>query len=1111
MATVRWVFVLAVLAVPLIAGAAPVDPAIDEGPGPFCYFSRPSTVLGVPDALQATQVTAEGWLWTGSLQLIFLAGDDLAPRRQRIQVLREGALPIVEATTSRDNVEIQTTMFAASLDGRPSSNLVNFVRVRLHNRGPAATTATFAVAIRAEGPGCCERMRRTAATLSSRYSLAHDFAARDGALLYTFPTDPSPRRFVVPDREDLGPVDARTEGIYGSTPACMVRYDVPLAPDAQCALDFKLPCDPIPLTNTPAISALRAATFDRFLRDTERSWRLFLTAGMQVELPEAKPVEVYRASLVYDAIARRQEGDDFIPTVNRFQYHHFWVRDGAYIVNAFDLAGRHRWAEEGLQHFLKCRQPNDIICQPPQWDGYGQTLWAFGSHWRLTGDNAWARRVYPDLARHVRGVFAQVAKDPMGLVPAAPPYDNEAINGHYTGHSFWLLTGMRDMIAMADALGETADAAQFRRWHDEYQTRFFQQLAAAEARNGGYIPPGLDADNGCDWDNLISLYPRGGVPARGTLAVTDPAVGRTADVLRARKYAEGLLTYGRGLRPGTLHHYDTIKCTEDLVALGRQQDALADFYSILVHTSSANAGFECGITPWDNRDPGGNFPPHGWFAAEYIGLLRNMLVREDAGDLHLLSVVSPAWLKPGDRLAIRHAPTDFGEVSVFAQKADRRLDVQIRPHWRTPPRSVIVHLPWFLRPVAAEADGCPVSWTTPLVGEGTQLILSPWTRRVTVRLRPSLLPAIDYPSAVDAWKQEYRRHFDAFVASGGKPEPLWREATLPMTHAQRQENWASLVDRTGIALGCSATASHSDPGHPPAAACDGDLNRSSYWAATPYPAWWQVDLGQTRLIDRVRVLTYWDQGQEGRFYQYRVMGSLDGATWTPLADRSANNHPATSAGELLTFSPCRVRYVRVEMLKNSANTGVHLVEVLVFPAVEAPVVQAPPQSQPAWTAEQQTGAQPSDVPSWGFVGAERIVLQGRAIQASGDRVRLIFRGGRQGSIAIGDVSIGATDPADSACVLPGTRTPVTFAGANMAELPPDKDVATDWIRFPLQAGRDYTVTFAVLRTGATTLWSDTHTVRFEAPSDAVRLPRWSSVSHTTTYNLYFLGRIEVPR
>lgn len=332
-----------------------------------------------------------------------------------------------------------------------------------------------------------------------------------------------------------------------------------------------------------------------------------------------------------------------------------------------------------------------------------------------------------------------------------------------------------------------------------------------------------------------------------------------------------------------------------------------------------------------------------------------------------------------------------------------------------------------------------------------------------------------------------------------------------MTRAERQENWAALEDRIGLALGCAASASASEPGHPPSAACDGNLDVASYWGATPYPAWWQVDLGRERLIDRVRVVTYWDSGATGRSYQYLVKGSPDGKSWVTLADRGGNAAPAARAGDLVTFTPLRARYVRVEMLHNSANVGVHLVEVQVLPAVEAPVASAPAQCEPAWTAEGQTGAAATDMGHWGHIGAERIVLQGKAIQRSGDRIRLTFRGGATGGISIGELSIGLTDPANDADLRPQTRVPVTFGGMNRAELPPGQAVATDWVRFPLEAGRDCTVTFDVLSEGAATLWSDGRTVRFESAPGSAALPRWSSTPHATTYNLYFLSRLEVPK
>ena len=1087
--------------------ARPIDPSIDDERGPFCYFSRPSTVLGVADGPEGAQVMPEGWLWTGAAELVFFAGASLEPLRQRIQTLADGCLPIVEYSVQRDGVVYDVTMFGATLDGRPESNLVCFVRVRVRNPGKAPATAVFAAAVRGDGPNACVAMRQSFNLVGAKYELGPFYAARDGAIVYTFSQTPSPRRFIVPDREDPGPIRAVDEFVTRAAPVCMVRYDLRLPGGGAQDIYFKMPYYPVPL-DSPEVGRLREASFEYYLSRTRDWWRRYLAVGAQIDLPEPKVVEAWRAGLVYDSIARDKVGDDYIAKVNEFQYDAFWVRDGAYIVASFDFYGRHEWAAQSLDFFLKQQQPDGIMYQPPQLDGFGQSLWAMGNHWRLTGDMAFARRVYPYLARHVRGVVQKAQADPLGLIPPAPPYDNEAINGHYTGHSLWFLTGLRDVIAIAEALGERADAAEFRGRLDEYRDKFLAAVAEATVKTGGYLPPGLDAGPGCDWGNLLLTYPRGGLPSRGVFEPDEPVVAATVDTVRSRKYAEGIMTYGPGLAVHGLHHYVTIKLTQNLVNMNRQRDCLADFYGWLVHTSSTHAGFEGGIAPWDNRDPGGNLPPHGWSAAMYNGLLRNMLVREWDGHLHLFTVLSPAWLKIGSRIALHRMPTEFGLITADALAEENQWRVRLNTTWRTPPLDIILHVPWFAKARSAVADGRPVAVTPVPFGDGQQIVLPASARDVTVRWRLKDVPEISYEAAVAAWKAENRRRFEEYVAAGGQPEPLWPEGWLLMTREERQDAWAELEAEIGMAVGCEATASHSEDGHPPSAAVDGDTSRSSYWGATPYPAWWQVDLGKVHRIGRVRVITFWDDGLEPRYYQFRVLVSEDGQAWQQVGDMSENTLPATPGGVEFSAGGRRARYVRVEMLKNSANIGVHLVEVMVFGGEEAPVVEPPSQSFIAWSAEDQSGAQAQDFPNWGFVGTERIVLQGTKIARAATKVRLVFRAGKDAGIAISDVSLARTEPADAADILVASRVPVTFGGANDVEIPPGGSVESDWIRFDLMPGQDYSVTFRVLRTGAATLWPHEGTRRFEAAPGAARTAKWSPLGASATYNIYFLERVE---
>jgi hexosaminidase len=129
-----------------------------------------------------------------------------------------------------------------------------------------------------------------------------------------------------------------------------------------------------------------------------------------------------------------------------------------------------------------------------------------------------------------------------------------------------------------------------------------------------------------------------------------------------------------------------------------------------------------------------------------------------------------------------------------------------------------------------------------------------------------------------------------------------------------------------LARGKSVTSSGGTQGaQTPDLAVDGRLELGSSWWAGPWPQWLQVDLEKVTEIGAVTVYPYWDGS---RYYQYKVEGSEDGFSWALLLDRSGNTVPASLAGDRVEIRT-RVRFVRVTMLKNTANEGVHLVELVV--------------------------------------------------------------------------------------------------------------------------------------------------------------------------------------
>lgn len=109
-------------------------------------------------------------------------------------------------------------------------------------------------------------------------------------------------------------------------------------------------------------------------------------------------------------------------------------------------------------------------------------------------------------------------------------------------------------------------------------------------------------------------------------------------------------------------------------------------------------------------------------------------------------------------------------------------------------------------------------------------------------------------------------------------------------------------------------------------AVDGIIEKETHWGGVA-PRWLTVSLASPFTIDRVQLFTYWDGG---RFYQYTIEASVDGSKWKTIVDRSRNTEVATEKGYQDKFDPINMRYLRVNMLKNSANPAIHIVEIRAF-------------------------------------------------------------------------------------------------------------------------------------------------------------------------------------
>lgn len=750
-----------------------LDPAIDRDDEPFCYFSQPTDVIGVMDGREGTLVTPEGYLCTGFGELMFFTGNPLTQVDQRVKTLLRGYLPVIQYQFEREGVRYQFTLFAATLDENPESPLMNFARVQMHNQSSQPRVAYFGVGTRCQneantdwGIGDNRFLRRVQAKILGEYEQAGavfdpnweytfsgDAFLRDSLVMYLYPSNPVPQQSIVlkTGYNEVPELGAMRIPILPTTPVGIVKYKISLQPDEKQALDFKMPYEPLP-PQSATVALLRSARFDDYLTRTINFWEEIFADGIDISLPEEKVVNSFKANLVYDLIARNKVDGHFIQKVNEFQYDSFWLRDASYIVRMYDVSGYHDIARQCLDFFLRWQKDDgNFVSQGGQYDGWGQTLWAFGQHYRMTRDQAFAEKIYPAVQKAFAWLQQARHGDPLRVMPVTTPGDNENISGHVTGHNFWALAGLKNAIALAEGLGRKEEAKSFQREYDDFRSTLVKHLKRITAKTRGYIPPGLEGGPGNDWGNMMAVYPE------IFLDPFDPMVTATLHATRA-KYQEGIMTYENGRY---LHHYLTMKNTETEVIRGDQQMAIEELYALLLHTSATHAGFEFSILPWSTRDFGMNMSPHGWFAAKFRALLRNMLVREQDDQLHLLSCVSSEWVKSGEKISISLAPTYFGQVNFALSCEPEAAALALNNQFIENPKELILHLPWFMEVSSIQADGKSMPVKNSMVSLPVE------TRRVEIKWRRKTeAPSLSYQTAVDDYKREYRRRYEEFLMKG---------------------------------------------------------------------------------------------------------------------------------------------------------------------------------------------------------------------------------------------------------------------------------------------------------------------------------------------------------
>ncbi len=380
-------------------------------------------------------------------------------------------------------------------------------------------------------------------------------------------------------------------------------------------------------------------------------------------------------------------------------YRGTWAADGPFILEAVTYLGRDKETRKGLEvQVEKDEGPGGVQFSKKS----GLRLWMIWRHAQLSGDWDWLEKMWPKVQQNVNQIieYRQMTRnDPnqvnYGLMPSG--FGDGGLGGVHREYSnvYWTLAGLRAAIQIAEKLKKQV----LSEWKAEYADYW---LVFDKARNrdkltdaaGNIFVPvtmkgeQIQAPQRGAWAFLQSVFP-------GRIFDLDDELMLGTIAMLDANQSEGLI-YGTGWLPDGIWNYAASFYAHAHLWLDHSPKAAATLYAFGNHACPLLCWREEHNVKGQKEKYVGDMP-HNWASAEFIRLVRHLLILERGDELHLFHALPSEWAKPDSRTQLLHIPTSFGPVSLTLKidKSGNYATIKIDPPRREPPKKIVVHLEHF--------------------------------------------------------------------------------------------------------------------------------------------------------------------------------------------------------------------------------------------------------------------------------------------------------------------------------------------------------------------------------------------------------------------------------
>jgi hypothetical protein len=483
---------------------------------------------------------------------------------------------------------------------------------------------------------------------------------------------------------------------------------------------------------------------EALLAQAVAQWDDLWARGTKVEFPQKELSDFYYSSIAYVLILTEYDAQgDLWALDGPAVYRQYWGRGEYFQARAMEVAGYLEAARESVEHSFHIMNDDGEWDGPPTsgwpaWDNAGGNAGAVWDYYLYSRDIKWLERAYPYLLRasewirdHREETTLEGVKDvPAGarpvkrmiaskcrpepepnLKPGEKTYwygllpwsygDSGLPEGHSYSHNFLAAYAEKVTGEAARTLGHAEDAAWLDKEYAAYTADIRESVRRAvrlEKAEPAYLPAMPTYPAGAYSQTFLAVYPT-------QLYAPDNELVTGLIARMEREEKQGIPTNVAWAGPAGVWAGEAMNMAETYLLRGEKKKAAEMLAAAMNHSYTTKVWKEeilvdvdlpraCD-TPHSKRAnmEGTGDMPEAWANANLVLMLRDMLLNEREGKIHLLAGLPETWVPKGKAVTVENAPvTTGGTVSLSVEHESAKLwRVTVDPHGKA--RELVVHLP----------------------------------------------------------------------------------------------------------------------------------------------------------------------------------------------------------------------------------------------------------------------------------------------------------------------------------------------------------------------------------------------------------------------------------